>query len=388
MLGRLRARMRVSQTKNWATILSTQPRRINSYRRYLKSSHPKRALLAYLVDPVVADLEGRQPIHFSNQGLAIAWAKSLNQLGYALDIINWDDSAWQPEHKYDLMVAHGGKTTPALLKSRGSARLIYFSTGSYWQIHNRQGIERATAFLKRHGVELPADRQIADSEEQINRAADAIICLGTDAIAQTFHDFPHVTALEIAAFPDRQRLPKKDFQTAGQNFLFFAGGGNLHKGLDLLLDSFSNLEKQHLYICTSLEPAFEKFYRLALERPNIHFEGQLPLRGRRFYELIDKSAFVILPSCAEGSPGSVADCMLYGLIPVVTPAAGVWTGDAGFEITEPTPEGIVELVGRLAKLPPDDLKQRAQSVEEHTTTIQSPENFEHQLEEAIQAVVS
>ncbi|HVE80873.1 MAG TPA: glycosyltransferase [Candidatus Dormibacteraeota bacterium] len=355
------------------------------FRKFLAKGEAKKALLSYVTFPINESMLGRQPKHFSNHGIALAWVKILNQLGYEVDVINWDDTTWRPRKKYDLVIGHGGKNTTALLAAKKpEGKLIYFSTGSYWKFHNQAAKKRASYFFKRHKTRLEPDRQVTDSEEKICRTADGIITLGTKDIKDTYRGFPRVYNLEIGAYPINRSWQSKNFEQARNNFLFFAGGGNLHKGLDLLVDAFNGLE-QHLYICTSLTPEFKINYPLTA--PNIHYEGVVDLGGKRFSELVKKSAFVILPSCAEGSPGSVADCMAEGLIPVVTPQAGVWTGQYGFVVNDIEPAKITGLVKKLSGMDPQGLAKRSQAVWRHTTKEQSPEKFNELLKGYVKKII-
>jgi len=105
---------------------------------------------------------------------------------------------------------------------------------------------------------LPYDRWIQDCEEYANESADGIICLGNIVARDSYSKFPLVINLNNAAYHDtRYERTKKDFNRGRNNFLFFSGSGNVHKGLDLLLEAFSQLPA-HLYICQYISPDFPK----------------------------------------------------------------------------------------------------------------------------------
>ena len=82
--------------------------RIYDYKKYLHKSNlkPKKALVSYLVNPVIDELSGAQTSLFSNNGAGRSIPKVLNELGYKVDVINWDDV--RPiTGVYDLVVFHG-----------------------------------------------------------------------------------------------------------------------------------------------------------------------------------------------------------------------------------------------------------------------------------------
>ena len=64
-------------------------------------------------------------------------------------------------------------------------------------------------------------------------------------------------------YPDTYSSSNKNFDDARNNFLFFNGPGNVHKGLDLMLEVFTRVD-QHLYIRQNIEPAFLKAYKKEL----------------------------------------------------------------------------------------------------------------------------
>ena len=89
-----------------------------SYGKYLQANESglnknKRALVSYLVSPLS---NPPQKIRFSNDGIALNIARALNELGYIVDIVNWDDLNFIPEKKYDLFIGHGGKNFENIYK--------------------------------------------------------------------------------------------------------------------------------------------------------------------------------------------------------------------------------------------------------------------------------
>ncbi|MBX2989876.1 MAG: glycosyltransferase [Bacteroidetes bacterium] len=65
------------------------------------------------------------------------------------------------------------------------------------------------------------------------------------------------------------------------------------------------------------------------ETANIHPVGIIHTRSAEYADLVARCAFVVLPSSAEGQPGSVVQCMWSGLIPIVTKETGIDTKGIG-----------------------------------------------------------
>ena len=347
----------------------------------------KHALLSYLDVSIKQYLKHQPTSRFSNDGLAIGWLKVLLQLGYSVDVINWADTTFNFAHKYDLVVSHGGVNFEQLHKQLAAdVPYIYFSTGNYWKFHNQQEEKRFADFQQRHGVSLPPDRYINFPEETANKRADGIVVLG-DASMRDVYPFPHVFTINNGSFPD-DHFDKinKDYKKTKQNFLFFAGSGNVHKGLDLLIDAFKELD-QNLYIVTRLEGKIAAVFKNDLNLPNIHAVGEVNMRTAEFYEVMDKCAFAILPSCSEGQAGSVVECMNQGLIPIVSQETRLDTEDFGFTLKTSSIEEIKSVVSQAASLSPEEVRKRAQRTRTSAVHDYSPGAFENNLKRDVQTIL-
>lgn len=348
-LTSLRANRRLKQNLE-AGLADIRNSRVFNYRQYLQNPTGKRALVSYLVNPVIEELSGVSTELFSNSGAGRTIPKVLNQLGYAVDVINWDDTN-DLEGEYDLVIYHGGKNFNNIKKlKKPNTKLVYYSTGSYWQFHNDEEKKRFKYFEKRHHTTMKMDREIKDSEEEANSVADAIIALGNKDAAKTYSKFQNVYNLEGASMPiirPRQIIAPTDDKIS---FLFLAGPGNIHKGLDIVLDAWQKLPKNYeLHIITYLDDDFTKFYQKELyELVNIHTHGYMPQRSERFYEIINQCQYSILLSCSEGSPGSVIESIHQGLIPVVSKASHVDLPKAGIVIDPVSVENVLSELSKLS----------------------------------------
>jgi glycosyltransferase involved in cell wall biosynthesis len=356
-----------------------------------KISRPtKRALLSYITGPFKLSTDDPSNSQFSYTGIARSIVRVLNELGYVVDVVEWLDTVFVPKKKYDLFIGHGGCNFENIARNLPSHVIkIYFSTGIYWQEFNPREEERFRWLEKRRGIRLPYDRWIQYSEEYANESADGIICLGNQVAKDSYSKFPLVINLNNAAYhDDRYDRTKKDFASGRDKFLFFSGWGNVHKGLDLLLEAFAQVDA-HLYICQAISPDFHKVYRQELEDfPNIHLMGHVPIRSPEFYELVDRCNFVILPSCAEGQPGSVVDCMHQGLIPVVSRESNIDTGDYGITLPNCSINEIVKAVNYLSQQSPDRCDKMSRQVRKVALTDFSESTFLKNMRHAIECVIA
>ena len=361
-----------------------------SPRGHLKvTGQAKRALLSYITTPFRLSPDDPHDVQFSNIGIARSIVRVLNELGYIVDVIEWTDTKFLPCKHYNLFMGHGGHNFERIARNLSPETVkIYFSTGIYWKESNQREAERFKWLEQRRSVHLPFDRWIICREEYANKSADGIICLGNQAAKNSYSKFPLVINLNNTTYHDgRYERTKKDFASARRNFLFFAGSGNVHKGLDLLLEAFVQTDA-HLYICQEISPEFYKVYRHELEDyPNIHLVRSVPMRSPQFYYLVDRCAFVIYPSCAEGQPGSVVECMHQGLIPVLSREANIDTNDYGITLNTCSIEEIIKVAQNLLQQPPEWVKEMSSRTRKAAITDFSENAFLRNMKGAIQVII-
>lgn len=362
---------------------------IYNYNKFKHGVLNKRALLCYLTAPIAEDLAGQAINRFSNSGIALGWAQVLNELGYMVDVIEWNDINFTPSRTYDLVIFHGGHNFEHISRHlHGRPKIIHFLTGSYWKFNNSQEDKRRSEFKKRHGVILPRDRYISVSEDAVNEASDGIIVLGDPSMRETYPtNYKKVLTINNASYPDDHfEKVKKDYVTARKNFLFFAGSGNIHKGLDLLVDAFQDLD-EHLYIVTVIDQIVMEALGKELARPNIHVVGEIPMRTQPYYDVLDKCAFVILPSCSEGQAGSVVEAMNQGLIPIVSRETRLDARIFGKVLQANAIPEIQRTVHLLAEQDAKNIKTMADKTRQVALHEYSPDSFRRRLVEAINAIL-
>lgn len=169
---------------------------------------------------------------------------------------------------------------------------------------NARITRRFSELALRRGYLLPQERFIKYDEEYANRTADGIICLGNQKAVETYAQFPKVIGINNAIYPtNSERWRDKNYEEGRKHFLFFSGRGNIHKGLDVLLEAFAETDL-HLHICQHMQPDFMYLYRSELsELANIHLYEFTKMRSKKFDELISRCNWTISATCAEGQPG-------------------------------------------------------------------------------------
>jgi glycosyltransferase involved in cell wall biosynthesis len=222
--------------------------------------------------------------------------------------------------------------------------------------------------------------------------ADYGVVLGNEKTVDSYrYAGKPLFALSAPTVTDMSWNDEKDFDACRNRFVWFGSGGLVHKGLDLVLEAFAEMPEAHLTVCGPIESEsmFRNEYRKELyETQNIRLAGWVDVNGDVFRETVRQSVGIVYPSCAEGQATSVLNCMRAGLIPILTPEAGIPIGDFGFSLEHTSIASIKDAVRHLASLPRDNLASRARRTWEHAITFHSHEAYKSQYREIITSIAT
>ena len=358
---------------------------IRDYDEFCQVKPDRRALLSYLVLPLLPPRSFRDRVKFSNRGIAQEIPRVLNELGYSLDIVNYDNRSWFPDRQYDMFIGHGGINFEAISRRLPERTVrIYFATGIYWRELNTRVQRRAANLASRRGVVLSSYRAVEHSEDYALRNSDGIICLGNHRAVQTYSQFPNIIGINNAIFPvEWEGWRGKDFEEGRRHFLFFSGRGNVLKGLDLLLEVFAGSDL-HLHVCQHLESDFADAYRRELAmHHNIHIYGFTSMRSKKFAALATQCDWAISPTCAEGQPGAMLECMARGLIPILSEESNIDVGKWGISLPDCHIDTLRSTVLKASRMDTDLIRQMTSEVVEDTRNKYTVKNFRKNIREAI-----
>lgn len=320
-------------------------------------------LLAYILDPFLNPDTAllNQHTHFWE---SLQIAKTFLELNYEVDIIDYRDTQFTPAIDYDVLVsARTNFERLARLVGPRCKKVVHLDT-AHWLFNNTAALGRCLDLQRRRGVTIESFRRFGS-----NRAlehADCATLLGNQFTADTYafagkplHRIPISTC---GTYPWNDR---KDHDAVRKHYMWFGSSGLVHKGLDLVLEVFSQLPDYHLYICGPVvkphvkyqDRSFVDIYHEELfEMENIHTIGWCDVNSSEFIALADSCLSIIYPSASEGSSGSVINCMHAGLIPVVSYESGVDVGDYGIMLRSCSIEIIRRAVRELSARSTNNLK--------------------------------
>lgn len=307
---------------------------LNRYKRSQKklltnvfhTEYSKKCLLVYITTPFLYKINNSH----QNQWQTYRLAQIISSYGYNVDVMDYDCEAKTFPQNYDMLIdIYPVDNRPFEEYLSPQCIRIAYLTGSDHEFSVREEKKRLNKLFVRRGVQLPVIRQAADLSLKLNEF-NAIFFIGNEYNFMTYkkRGISNVSYIMNTGYTDLRVDYRKRKKT---NFLFFASSGQVHKGLDLLLEVFPSLcQDCDLYICSSFkdEADFCRLYHKELyETKNIHPVGFINLEGEQAYEIFSKCTYVIVPSCSEARMGSALTCMSVGMIPVLTRECGYDEGE-------------------------------------------------------------
>lgn len=288
------------------------------------SSDRKRCLLLYITSPFFSKVISTS---HQNQWQAIEIARIIGSRGYVVDVANFQSKTIKLKYNYDLIIGliPRGIDIYSNNMNPGCLRVAYL-TSMNLAVTTENERKRLENLEKRRGVTLMPRRGSDAIIEKDIEQFDGAWYIGNEYNFQSYSHFKMPPSFSIRntgyvfpwADPNVERDPC--------SFIYFGSAGQVHKGLDLLLELFAEEIKDcTLYVCGNfaLETDFVKEYQKELyETSNIIPIGHVNIETPQYEVLSRKCAYSIMPSCAEGCAGSVLANMSAGIIPIVSKECG------------------------------------------------------------------
>lgn len=284
----------------------------------------KRALLLYRV---ATFRSLRQPQVHQNMGQSRELALALSEIGYRVDVADFDERRrGLLAHDYDLVVDLHPRRDPLYAgRLRDGAVRIAYVTGNNPAFNNAEERRRLDDLARRRGVSLESRREVPPFEKEVLESFDAVFMFASRFSLATYssialppvHSLPNNGYDDVAVTDPARRDPKR--------FLFLGSSGQVHKGLDLVLEVCARRPDLELVVCGPFrrERDFLRAYQRELfGSVNVRAVGFVDVRSSEFTDLQAECGAMILPSCSEVQCGTVTVAMSFGIPPIVSAACG------------------------------------------------------------------
>ena len=337
-----------------------------------------RVLIAYIKWPFREGHHTPRARGHTNAFEVIAMASSYQELGYHVEIVDYDDNTYIPPSDCCVAIDLHGQLERWNSFLPETCQRILHATGPHWLLWNDSELRRLLAIQDRKGVALFPQRQVAPSHSAA--LADQIVVLGNNYTMQSFQ-FANkpITRVPLSSAYEFDYPQERDVFVAKKHFLWVGSYGMVHKGLDLVLDAFARMPELSLTVCGRPEKE-EDFFRLyekeLLHTPNITFHGWIDMASDAFSTISKTHAAIIYPSSSEGGAGSVIHCMHAGMVPICTREASVDLGDFGLLIKEGSVEAVMEAALQFASFSDQEVSERTAASYAHARAHHTRELFQ------------
>ena len=346
-------------------------------------------LLSYITRPFVLRPDDPWFNVHSNMWECKEIAQTFLDMGYAVDVIDWDDDRFEPRSEYSVFVdIHGNLERLSSRVGKDCIKILHI-TGSHWLFQNQAEQARLSALQRRRGATLSPRRTVPPSHGIEH--ADFATMLGNDATAQTFaFSGKRIYQIPVSAPVQFPWDDAKDFGACRNSFLWMGSSGLVLRGLDLVLEAFAGMPDLRLTVCGPVdrERDFEEEYRRELYKtPNISTLGWVDTSGEQFRDVVHSSVALVYPSASEGQSTSVVTCMHAGLIPVISRESGVDVDGFGRILSECSIDGIRASVRAVSKMPAEELASMARRAWEYARAHHTREAFSREYRKAVAEIL-
>lgn len=347
-------------------------------------------LISYIVAPfIVSGLNSH-----TNFQECLGIAKIFSELGYSVDVINYNSSYVPDYSKYSCIFGFGDPFCASFYCHVPSMIRIHYATGAHVFVQNQETLKRAIDVYKEKGMWLlKSCRIVKHTWSEQTTLSDAIIVLGNDWTRNTYAPYFKGPIYNLNtsynAALQQSLVDAKDYELARKHYLWFGSSGAIHKGLDLLLNVFSQHTDKTLHIAglDSSEKAFMDSFRKELSMENVVVHGFLDVSSQEYVDLICQCAFVIIPSCSEAGCTSLINSMSNGLVPAFTRQCGVDLKDYALEITDLTQDAVADAVKRCDSLDVASLKQMSEACRADIIEAYSYDEFKKNMDNILQKIL-
>jgi glycosyltransferase involved in cell wall biosynthesis len=351
-----------------------------------KKEYKKKALVSFITYPYKGN--SLRPFH-TNFKECTTICEILDELGFVVDLVdydNWDTNKYDQD--YDTLVGFGEPIERILNQSLKKPNVILYRNGCDTIFSDEVTLKRIERIYKETGSLLLSSASLSPASWRAQlRFADLVIVLGNNFTVDTFvgQVFCKIAKLNLFYYDvGFINLEKKDFLKSKLNFLWFGSKGAVRKGLDIVLQYFSEHPDLQLYIggLHSSETDFINTFVEYLGKPNIQNLGFVYVDTIQFKEILTQCGAIVFPSSWEGGAGSVlAPLAAGGLIPIVTKNTGLDFNYHEILLDGFTTKDLDRAINEYLQLSTEVMKRQSQSLMEYIRKEHTYSDYRKQLKE-------
>lgn len=289
-----------------------------------KKQHNKRCLFIYITFPFT---QKNIPLYHQNVWQAREWVKIFDEFGYTVDVADYQRDDIEPKYDYDLVIGLIPRGIDIYSKHmKPGCKVIAYLTSCDGIYTKNQELMRIRGIEDRRGVFLKPRYGNMVIEKRIENF-DAAFFMGNEYNVKSYSNFSMPGICYIKNTGHNFDVKKMDYESkSSKKFVYFGSAGNVHKGLDLLLEVFAELGSPYeLFVCGDFknEEDFCQVYEKELyHTDNIHPIGRIEIDSDEFWQLMNQCGYSFFASSTEGMAGSVLTTMSAGVINICSKECG------------------------------------------------------------------
>ena len=358
-----------------------------------KTTFNKTALVSYLSEPFISGLKNKHTNHLE----CTFAAKTLSEMGYNVDVIDYDYHKKVDFKPYEIIYGFGHQFEQSFYDSSFNGKRIVYSPGCNTVYSNLVSCLRLKEHVRNGGSLNPnLVRTTGEAWPLQKYLSDAVICLGNEFVLNTYkQDYDQTSYYRLNCFPlelnNDIEIIEKDFSKVKYNLLWFGSQGSVHKGLDLtlrLIDQHKNLK---LYIRgLNLKNEYDLInqFEHLIAQNRLDVKPFVDINTEEFSELMQTCGAVIFPSASEGGAAAILTVMKHGgLIPIITKACGLDIDDISFMADETTYDAINKQLERYLNTKDLELVELSKRTRQEATEHYSQELYQNHLKKILNNIV-
>ena len=335
---------------------------------YFKSEKPKsRRALISLLPTAWLNAENEYPNikHFNVTGLTYEMVKVLNENGYLVDISDYRIS-YIPVQNYDIFIGHGTNCKSIVDNLSDHTKILQYVATMEYNTFISESNQRYKDLARRKGINFSGSikRKIMDESFIISKADVLFSCNCPRMIQSYGSNAKKFFITSYSAYIDKALyipFTDKNYETGKKNFIYVGGtGGNIQKGLDVLIEAFIITPDLNLYIYCLVEDEILEYYKNELNSSNIHYIYYLkakPLQ-KKLKSLMRKINFTVHAPINTGLGTAFMGSLGLGLVPVgyidFEPSVDFGVISESWDI-----QTLTEKIKEASNLNTEDIKERS-----------------------------
>lgn len=363
-------------------------------RNVFSSNFQKKVLISYLTEPFISGINQKH----TNLTECLTAAEAFHDLGYSVDVINFDDNESEIDFSnYEVVYGQWIPFEKSFLATNtNKIKKIFYGTGTNPLYFQKVTGKCVYDFYKKTGLMLPESGRITNYAAPLqNMCSDAVIALGNDFCKETYTQVNPLIdyySLNLFYFDVYDiDLSHKEYSKAKKHFLWFGSSGLLYKGLGLCIDIFSERDDIVLHICggSKNENKFWNYYQPIVNTSlNIINHGFVDIESDEFKEIMNTCAFALFPSVSEGGGAALLNVMANGgLIPIATKGCSLDLNELGFIIDDVNQKNVELAISAALMLTDFELREKSETTKHTIRSIYTLDKYKENLKKLIKKIL-